>query len=163
MRVDHLEADDRRSRRRGFVLVAAQMALLAVLAAPWPRRRGCGPTVAAGRALQAAGLALAGAGALHLGPALTAQPVPKPGAELVTRGVYRRVRHPIYSGLGVFGLGSAMAAPHPVRAAAAAALVALLAGKAAWEERMLAARVPGYERYQRSAGRFLPRLRPPAG
>jgi protein-S-isoprenylcysteine O-methyltransferase Ste14 len=85
-----------------------------------------------------------------LGRGLTAAPLSNSHAELRTRGLYRFVRHPIYSGLLLLAVAVAVALASGSRwtTAACAALVVLINAKARWEERHLAAR----------AARFVPVL-----
>ena len=52
-----------------------------------------------GLSLFAAGLLLAGQGALNLGVSLSPLPEPMPGAPLVTAAAYGRCRHPLYQSL----------------------------------------------------------------
>jgi protein-S-isoprenylcysteine O-methyltransferase Ste14 len=99
---------------------------------------------------------MAAVGSIHLGDALTAQPVPKPGAALVGHGLYRFVRHPIYAGLLAYGIGSVLVNPHPITLAAGAGLLVLLMAKARWEEAMLISSAPGYRQYAQRVGRFVP-------
>jgi protein-S-isoprenylcysteine O-methyltransferase Ste14 len=95
-----------------------------------------------------------------LGRGLSAVPIPNRHAVLRTEGLYRWVRHPIYSGL-LLGLGATVvAAGSWQRAAAFGALVALLSGKARWEEGQLARRFPGYRDYAARTPRFVPVPRP---
>jgi protein-S-isoprenylcysteine O-methyltransferase Ste14 len=54
------------------------------------------------------GLILAFVSSRRLGTALTANPVPKPGSELVVSGPYRHARHPIYGGLSLLMMGAAL-------------------------------------------------------
>jgi protein-S-isoprenylcysteine O-methyltransferase Ste14 len=100
-------------------------------------------------------LVLAG---VNLGRSLTALPTPTARGTLRTGGLYRFVRHPIYSGLLALVLGSAVTSRSVVRLALAAALLGLLLAKAAWEEAMLRQRYPEYEQYARRTPRFVPRL-----
>jgi protein-S-isoprenylcysteine O-methyltransferase Ste14 len=152
------------NRARG--LVAAQLLLLAALVliphdSLWPV--GAVP-VAVGIVLMALGVVLAVLGAVGLGPALTASPIPRPDAQLVTHGVYGVVRNPIYTGLLVGGLGLVVFGASLWHILTWVALLALLAGKARWEERMLRAKHPEFDGYAARVGRFLPgvgRLRRP--
>lgn len=146
----------------GWLLVAVQGVLLVALVllpagSAWPV-----PGWLAGLLLgvRVLGLGVCAAGLLHLGSSLTASPVPLAGAALRTGGLYRWVRHPVYSGLLVFAWADAAASASWLQVGCAAGLTALLTGKARWEERMLAAAHPGYADYARTAGRFLPRVRP---
>ena len=79
-----------------------------------------------------------------------------PGQQLVTRGIYRNIRHPIYFGdvLLVLGLELALNSWLVLFAAPLAAYVYL---KTVQEERLLSGRLAGYGIYQGQAGRFLPR------
>jgi protein-S-isoprenylcysteine O-methyltransferase Ste14 len=152
------------NRARG--LVAAQLVLLAALVliprgALWPIGAAA---IAVATVLLLLGAALAVLGAVGLGPALTASPIPRQGVGLVTRGVYGVIRNPIYTGLLVGGLGLVALGASVRHILAWVALLALLAGKARWEERMLRAQHPEFDDYAARVGRFLPgigRLRRP--
>lgn len=148
-----------RSRRLGWLLVAVQFVLLAALTAPWSSPWQLpGGIVVAGWVLRGAGAVLAAVGAVHLGGALTAQPVPKPDAGVVAQGVYRHTRHPIYTGLLLYGAGSVFVTGHPAVLAAAVGLLVLLMAKARWEESMLVRSTPNYCEYAQRTGRFIPRV-----
>jgi len=97
--------------------------------------------------------------ATSLGRGLTAQPLPNAHAQLRTGGLYRWVRHPIYTGLLLFALAEAAASGSVLKAVAAALLIALITFKARWEEGWLRQRFDGYERYARRTPRFVPSLR----
>ncbi len=140
--------------------MAIQFLCLGALA--WPLssgRRTMGALAVPGTILRIAGLAVVVVASLALGRSLTPSPVPNAAGVVVTSGMYRLVRHPIYSGLLLFAAGSALEQPHPVRLAAAAGLAVLLSVKARWEERMLRETLPGYDAYAEQVGRFVPRLR----
>jgi protein-S-isoprenylcysteine O-methyltransferase Ste14 len=86
------------ARSEGVPWVVLQCVLLAAeLGSVFLRRRGRShpASTAAGAVLLAAGAAVGLAGARDLGRNLTPLPEPKPGGELVTTGVYARVRHPL--------------------------------------------------------------------
>lgn len=153
-------------RAFAFGLVFVQLLLLAALiflpqGALWTVGVA---TTAAAIALGAIGAILAILGVVGLGPALTASPIPREHARLVTGGVYGIVRNPIYTGLIVAGLGLALFGASAWHIASWVALVVLLSVKTRWEERMLATEHPGYGEYAARVGRFVPgmgRLRPP--
>jgi protein-S-isoprenylcysteine O-methyltransferase Ste14 len=146
-----------RPRRLGWLLVAVQFTLLAALTAPWaPQWRLSVGIVVVGWVLRVGGVVVAGAGAIQLGGALTAQPVPKPNVDVVGHGLYRHVRHPIYAGLLLYGAGSVLVTGHPVVVVGAACLLALLMSKARWEESMLIRSTPNYRQYAQRTGRFIP-------
>jgi protein-S-isoprenylcysteine O-methyltransferase Ste14 len=78
--------------------------------------------------------------------------------QLVTRGVYRAIRHPMYTSLLLYGIGQALVVPNwfagPLYLAAMATLVALRLGV---EERMmLDAFGEQYAAYMRSTKRLIP-------
>jgi protein-S-isoprenylcysteine O-methyltransferase Ste14 len=96
---------------------------------------------------------------LGLGSSLTANPVPKDNAQLVTDGLYKFVRHPIYSGLLLLGLSLVLTAgvfPHIL---VWLLLAVLLNYKAKFEESLLVKRYPEYVEYATKTGRFIPRLK----
>ena len=141
-------------------LVSLQFLLLLALAllphgTLWPVNLG---VVVAAILLAGGGAVLAVLGVLGLGPALTASPIPREHAPLVTTGVYGLVRSPIYTGLMSGGLGLVLLGASVWHLVAGLTLVLLLAGKARWEERMLVAEHPDYAAYGARVGRFLPRV-----
>lgn len=132
----------------GLVLVAIVVALGVLI------ERTSGGRLWSAPAATALGLALVALGAgLHawaraaLGA--TWAPVATPGADLVVRGPYARLRHPAYAGLALMALGSVLAHASVAVGAAAAGLVAGLVMKARLEDRRLAARFG--ERWRRWA------------
>ena len=108
------------------------------------------------------GLTVMVIGATGLGRGLTATPLPNAHAQLRTGGLYRYVRHPIYSGLLLMMAAITVAAGSGLRLLTLAALVLLLNVKARWEETRLAERFEGYADYAARTPRFVPlRLRRP--
>ena len=80
------------------------------------------------------------------------------GHRLVTEGVYRRVRHPMYAALLLFSAGQALVLPNWVAGPAyLVAFAILLAFRLGPEERMMAAEFGGeYGAYQARTKRLLP-------
>jgi len=106
------------------------------------------------RQLAFVGIPLAVVGALGfiwaartLGKSLTPYPRPRESGELVLRGPYRFVRHPIYVSGFLFFLGVGFSSSLPATLGALA-LGALWRRKAAVEEAHLLARFPEYEDYR---------------
>jgi protein-S-isoprenylcysteine O-methyltransferase Ste14 len=93
-----------------------------------------------------------------LGQSLTASPIPKHGSELKTDGLYKWVRHPIYTGLMLTTLGLSLEVGSFAKLFFVAALMVLLNYKAKWEESFLLERYPEYRTYMSKTGRFVPRL-----
>jgi protein-S-isoprenylcysteine O-methyltransferase Ste14 len=148
-------------RRVALLLVLAQAILLAVLT-ELPRRAHWPVPVILRRAGYlgiAAGGCLAAAGAASLDRGLTASPLPNDRAQLRTGGLYRWVRHPIYTGLLVGAAARAATSGNRWSLVTFVALAGLLNGKSRFEERHLRARFPGYDEYAAHTPRFAPRLR----
>jgi protein-S-isoprenylcysteine O-methyltransferase Ste14 len=97
--------------------------------------------------------------ALALGKSLTAHPMPSKNAVLVTDGLYRFVKHPIYSGLILLAFGLTIAGGFFPHVLFFIALVLLLNYKASFEEKLLASTYAGYAEYSKITGRFIPRLK----
>ena len=92
-----------------------------------------------------------------LGASLTANPVPKDKGKLVTTGLYKTIRHPIYTGLLLASFGSVVQSMALVKLVFWLMLVALITYKAIWEESLLEKKYPGYAKYKLQTGRFLPK------
>jgi 2-amino-4-hydroxy-6-hydroxymethyldihydropteridine diphosphokinase len=162
--VEELGADwleDRPGRGRAMVLVQGLLLLghAGIVAATAVTPLAVGPAVGGG-ALVLGGLGLMVWAASRLGSAFTALPDPRPGSRLVSEGPYRFLRHPIYLGLIVAMVGSAVASRSLPAVGSAGAVAAFLAAKAGYEERQLRVKVAGYPDYQRRVGGFWPRISP---
>ena len=95
---------------------------------------------------------------LKLGNSLTALPIPREQGQLVTAGLYSRVRHPIYFGLLVMGFGVILDAGYWPQIIVYMLLYALLNTKAEFEESLLREKYPQYKQYAEKTPRFFPRL-----
>ena len=84
------------------------------------------------------------------------RPVPREGGHLVQHGPYRWIRHPMYSALLLAGVAAARLSGDGVSWLILLALAAVLAVKAAVEERALAAHYADYPGYQKRTRRFVP-------
>jgi protein-S-isoprenylcysteine O-methyltransferase Ste14 len=112
----------------------------------------------AAAALALVGLAVLAAGAATLGASLSVLPRPRDDTRLVRRGVYRWVRHPIYTGVVLLVVGWAVYRGDLLHVALAAVIGAFFVAKAAREERYLLDRFPDYAQYRRRTWRFVPWL-----
>lgn len=108
-----------------------------------------------GAAVAFVGLILTFSASRRLGSALAAPPIPRRDAELVTSGPYRLVRHPIYGGIILFMLGTALFVESLLGLAAAVLLVPFFIVKARYEEMHLRIRYPGYLAYRQTVPRLL--------
>jgi protein-S-isoprenylcysteine O-methyltransferase Ste14 len=125
---------------RRFVTLQATL-FAAVAAGPWlgPWRAEVAPLAvwALGAGLMLLGALLVWVAAARLGRNLTPFPRPRPGGDLVTRGIYRHARHPIYGGVLLLGLGWSVLQASLLAAVATALLWWLLERKSRYEERDL--------------------------
>lgn len=85
-----------------------------------------------------------------------ASPLPRQGTPLVSRGPYGYIRHPMYTGLLLFGLGLLLGAPSPLRAAFWLLLLVNLLVKLHYEEGLLAAKFGEYGEYQQRTKKLVP-------
>lgn len=144
----------------GWLWVGGQAALLGALiflpnGDDWDRSGTLG-TVA--NVLFFAGLALIGIGALRLGTGITPSPVPTSLGQLQTTGLYRFMRHPIYTGVLTAVVGMAMRSGTWVHVAIAAVTFVYFDRKAAWEEGQLREHYPAYAEYAARTNKFFPGL-----
>ena len=97
-------------------------------------------------------------GLLHLNRNLSPFPTPKAGAYLVRTGLYKYIRHPVYSGILISGLGFSVVTGSGFRLIATSLLFILFCYKTIYEEEKLLAVFPEYSDYKKRTGRFLPKL-----
>lgn len=147
-------------RRTATALVGAQVMLLVpIVWAPGPAPFDLAPSVRwIGWGAAGAGLTVSAIAALGLGRGLTPMPIPNGHAVLRTGGLYRFVRHPIYTALLVWAIGLCLTGPAWSRLAATVLLCALFAFKARFEERQLRLHFEGYDDYAARTPRFVPRM-----
>ena len=153
-----LTGENTRDTVVAWVFVAVQAALLlAILLLPagddWSNPAW---VATAARWLELVGFVVLATGLVNLGTALTPLPIPVPHGTLRTGGLFRFVRHPIYSGVMALAIGAAIRSTNTVILLAAAALVVLFTAKARWEERRLAERYADYDDYAARTPRFVP-------
>jgi protein-S-isoprenylcysteine O-methyltransferase Ste14 len=143
------------------VLVALQFGLLGLLLALPP---GDLPWLSNGWSWLARSCALlavlmAASAYLALRPAFRVRPEPKPDAPFIEHGIYRRIRHPMYT--AVMFIAASMVIH--VRAWTAVlvwcALAVVLTLKSRYEDALWREREPRAAEYQRRVGRFIPRWR----
>jgi protein-S-isoprenylcysteine O-methyltransferase Ste14 len=111
---------------------------------------------AIGAALCALGLLLLFAALRTIGSSVQIAPEPRSGATLVTTGIYRRFRHPIYTAIVLVVAGLFLRKPTAPIAIAAAIVIAFLIVKVRFEEQLLAAHYPTYSEYKSRTWGLLP-------
>lgn len=93
-----------------------------------------------------------------LGKSLSLYPSPSSKTELVTKGIYNHIRHPIYTGLLLFLLGISIAFAGLTKFILFVAAVILFYKKAGYEESRLIKKYPEYKTYQTRTGKLLPKI-----
>ncbi len=156
-----MASTDRRHVAIGWGLVAVQAALIVgIILVPvgddWPLPAWVATTATA--LTWVGGLLIVWA-VLVFGRGVTPSPVPSNKARLRTRGPYRWIRHPMYTGVMALMAGSALARRSVGAAALWVVLVAFFVAKARWEEDRLVETYPGYRDYRDRTPAFVPRPR----
>jgi len=144
-------------RLLNYIWVAVQVVLIGIIIQAPP------DTLALPEAVRVLGLILLGIGllivaisALNLGSSLTIFPTPKPDGQLVTTGLYAWVRHPIYTGVLATALGWTVARGSLIGLLTCIALFVFFDRKAAYEDRHLADRFPGFAAYRTRVRKLIP-------
>lgn len=104
--------------------------------------------------LVASGIGLAGT--VSLGRNLTPFPRPSASTQLVRSGIYRLMRHPLYTAVFCGSVGWALVWRSWPALVAALALAPLFDAKARREERWLKQQFPDYAGYEQRVRRFVP-------
>jgi protein-S-isoprenylcysteine O-methyltransferase Ste14 len=136
-------------------LMTTAIALGVIFHGDWTRL----PVIATGAALLIAGGYLGIAGVVVLGRNRTPFPQPRDGSELVQRGIYAQVRHPLYASVMLASLGWALIWQSWPGFIAALVLIPFFHAKARREESWLREQFPGYADYEHRVPRFIPRFR----
>jgi protein-S-isoprenylcysteine O-methyltransferase Ste14 len=116
------------------------------------------PVLIGGLVLIAAATLCSLAGLLALGRNLTPFPKPSAKTELVQHGIYRLIRHPLYTSVFCASVGSALIFQSWPASVASVALGIFFDAKARQEERWLRRRFPDYSSYESRVRRFIPWL-----
>lgn len=95
-------------------------------------------------------------GKADLGGHRTPHPEPRPDGELVTGGIYSRMRHPLYASLMLLGFAWAALWNSSPALGLAVVQALFLDAKAREEERRMQRRFSDYDAYSRRVKRFVP-------
>jgi len=145
---------------RGGVWVAVQSILMLIaimFAVMFPAHTRDLPVFMLGICLLVVGGCFGVAGVIVLGKNRTPYPQPRPGSQLVQRGIYAVVRHPLYTSVMLVSLGWALIWQSVASLGAALLLLPFFHAKARREERWLCEKFAGYADYAKRVPRFLPR------
>jgi protein-S-isoprenylcysteine O-methyltransferase Ste14 len=148
--------EDFGSRGGRWVLAQSALLLVVVIAGPVGRSTPTTWTFSTAAILFATAAAIGIAGVRQLGRNRTPYPVPRDDSQLITRGIYGLIRHPLYTCLILASLGWSGVFHSRTALMATLPLAVLLVAKSRYEERRLAARFPDYEEYRRRVAAFLP-------
>ena len=85
-----------------------------------------------------------------IGKSIQIAPEPRADARLVTHGVYRVFRHPIYTSIVLVIVGLVLRGATEAATAVGAAAIGFLLVKARYEETLLTAHYPDYAAYQKT-------------
>lgn len=147
------------NKTKGNLLVIVQFALIAAIVMmaidevnePW--------IYIGGVLFIAPGLIIVYLGIKQLGGSLTVHPSPKATGKLIQTGLYKTIRHPIYTGLLLATFGSVVQSMAVVKLFVWLLLVLLINYKARWEEKLLSVTYADYTDYMKRTGRFVPRFK----
>ncbi|HEY9183870.1 MAG TPA: isoprenylcysteine carboxylmethyltransferase family protein [Salegentibacter sp.] len=95
---------------------------------------------------------------LQLKTNLSIFPSPVRGSNLITHGLFKYIRHPIYSGILLSAFSLALYLGSGYKLLIAFLLLILFYFKSRYEEKLLLQKFPEYGNYMKHSGRFLPRL-----
>ena len=104
------------------------------------------------------GLLIALLAILQLNKNLSPFPTPKNNSHLIQNGLYKYVRHPIYSGIIVFVFGSSVYFASVYKMSISFLLIILFYYKSKYEERLLENKFPNYSTYKVKNGLFFPKI-----
>jgi protein-S-isoprenylcysteine O-methyltransferase Ste14 len=111
-----------------------------------------------GSALSIAGVLVLLLALLQLNRNLSPFPTPKSNAELIRTGLYKYIRHPIYTGILLTVFGYALHEASLYKLLIASCLLLLFYLKSSYEEKRLLEVYPEYEEYRATTGRFFIKL-----
>jgi protein-S-isoprenylcysteine O-methyltransferase Ste14 len=147
-------------KSRNFALVQiiflCVFAVIVMFVPGVPLFQGGAASRADGGVLCAAGLVLLLSAFGPLRRAIQIAPEPRPGASLVTTGIYRWLRHPIYTGIVIVTVGLFLRKPTLLIAIAGAGVIVILLVKVRFEETLLLERYPEYSAYRRRTWGVVP-------
>ena len=95
---------------------------------------------------------------LQLSENLSPFPTPKTNSQLVTTGLYKFVRHPIYSGIILAMVGYGLFSSSVSRLIVAIITYIFFYIKSEYEEKLLSQKFPRYTAYKERTGRIWPKL-----
>ena len=142
---------------KGKVLVGIQFTALAVLIF-WPGKKVSDTQALVGTVIEIIGAVILVTALIQLRDSLKITPEPKPNAKFISTGLYKYVRHPIYSGLIIFGLSEVINKATPTILFAFLVLVVDLIIKYRYEDSLLVKAYGEASEYQKRVGALFPKF-----
>jgi len=93
---------------------------------------------------------------LQLNKNLSPFPTPKESASLLQNGLFKYMRHPIYTGIILLFTGYSVSQNSVYKLLISVFLVLLFYLKSNYEEQRLEQKFPDYKQYKKKTGRFFP-------
>lgn len=104
------------------------------------------------------GLAMSAVALLQMNIHLSPFPTPKANSKLITNGVFKFSRHPIYTGILMFMFSFSFWLGDGYKLGISLAILVLFYYKTSYEEGLLENTFEEYKDYKSKTGRFLPKL-----
>jgi len=95
---------------------------------------------------------------LQLNTNLSPFPTPKSNSKLIQNGLFKYIRHPIYTGILLLLSGYAVYVNSSAKLIISLLLLMLFFLKTTYEEERLLSKFPNYSEYKKRTGRFLPKF-----
>lgn len=95
---------------------------------------------------------------LQLNKNLSPFPTPKSNSELIQTGLYKYIRHPIYTGIILMTFGYGLYSNSSFKLIISIALLILFYFKSYYEESLLIKKYLNYTAYKNNTGRFFPKF-----
>jgi protein-S-isoprenylcysteine O-methyltransferase Ste14 len=150
-------AKPKRNKKHSWSFVAVQAVILGLLVL---LQSDIGPSITSaqtlGKILQAMGWIGILISAYTIRTVLTAEPLPKENGTLSTNGLYKYVRHPMYTSVLLLSFGIAVASGSLLKYLLFALLLVLFIYKSRYEETYLQMQYPAYKKYAKNTPRFIP-------
>ncbi|KAA3620513.1 MAG: isoprenylcysteine carboxylmethyltransferase family protein [Flavobacterium sp.] len=97
-------------------------------------------------------------GIINMNENLTPFPTPRRNSSLISGGIYKYIRHPIYAGIMLLFLAYGLYSGSVGRLIITIILSVVFYFKTELEEELLIERFPGYRNYKGATGRFFPKI-----
>ena len=112
-----------------------------------------------GKIIAAGGMVICVVSVWQIRRTLSVFPEPTENAKLVTSGLFKYARHPIYSGIILFAIFASLGTGSLIRLIVALSIWVLFRFKSAYEEKLLSKKFQEYNSYLKKTPRFFPFLK----